>query len=62
MHGTSWRKPHRLDGGLPVQPDEAFGGSVLLLLELVEHKLLEGPGECRGSELAIADFLMRVGT
>jgi hypothetical protein len=33
---------------------------VLLLLELVEDEVLEGLGECGGSELAVTDFLERV--
>ena len=47
-------------GNVPVEPDEALGGSVLLLLELVEDEVLEGLGECGGSELAVTDFLERV--
>lgn len=49
------------DGGhLPVEPDEALGGCVLLLLELVEDEVLKGLGECGGSELAVADFLVHL--
>ena len=47
-------------GNVPVEPDEALGGSVLLLLELVQDEVLEGLGECGGSELAVTDFLERV--
>lgn len=31
-----------LEGGVPDEPYEAFGRSVLLRLEFVNHKLLEG--------------------
>jgi hypothetical protein len=41
----------------PDEPDEAFGGDVLLGLELVDDELLEGLGFERGGELAVADFL-----
>jgi hypothetical protein len=42
---------------VPVQPDEAFGGGVLLFFELVKDEVLEGFAEGRGGELAVADFL-----
>mgnify|MGYP004500540111 CR=1 FL=1 len=49
------------DGGdTPVEPDKALGGSVLLLLKLVEDEVLEGLGECGSSELAVTDFLKHV--
>jgi hypothetical protein len=44
-------------GNVPVEPDETLGGCVLLLLELVENKLLEGLGECGSGKLAVTDFL-----
>jgi hypothetical protein len=45
---------------VPVEPDQAFGGCVLLLLELVENKLLEGLGEGGSGKLAVTDFLGHV--
>jgi hypothetical protein len=33
--------PKRQSDGLPVQPHEALGGSVLLLLELVQAEFLK---------------------
>jgi hypothetical protein len=42
---------------IPVEPYEALGGSVLLLLELVENEVLEGFREGRSSKLAVTDFL-----
>lgn len=44
-------------GNVPVKPDKTLGGSVLLLLELVEDEVLESFRECGGSELAVANFL-----
>lgn len=47
------------EGNAPDEPDQAFGGDVLLGLELVDDELLEGLGFERGGELAVADFLVR---
>jgi hypothetical protein len=42
---------------IPVEPYEALGGSVLLLLELVEDKVLKGFRKGRSSKLTVTDFL-----
>lgn len=45
---------------VPVEPDKALGGCVLLLLELVEDEVLECLGEGGSSKLAVTDFLGHV--
>jgi hypothetical protein len=54
---TGSRTDHR---DVPVEPDEALGGCVLLLLQLVKDEVLKGLGQCGSSELAVADFLGHV--
>lgn len=42
---------------VPDQPDQTFSGSVLLGLQLVQHKGLESLGLSGSGQLTIADFL-----
>lgn len=49
----------REGGGVPDEPEETLGGSVLLGLELVPAEILDVLGLAGGRELPFADFLHR---
>lgn len=43
--------------GLPAQPEQTLGGSVLAGLQFVQHKVLESLGLGGGCQQPILDFL-----
>ena len=49
-------------GGLPNEPEEAFGCGVLAGLELVADEVLQGVGLEGSGELTVLDFLEQAGT